>query len=276
MFWQRVLVTAVLLPLGIAAVILGGIYYFLLVTVFIVLAAVEYVQMFRQGGHQPAGVLVVGGILLMALGRAYDGFNSAPWIASLLILLSMAYHLFSYERGRDQAATDFCLSLGGIFYLGWIGSYFISLRDLPDGAWWFWMALGPVLFADSIAYAIGKNFGRHKLSPRLSPKKTWEGYWAGVVAGTLSGLAIGAIFQAWMGLRGYPTAPITPLHGLLMGMVMSVLTTLGDLGESMFKRQLGFKDSGSLLPGHGGFFDRVDAWLWAMVIGYYMAVWFIK
>ena len=272
MFWQRVLVTVVLLPLGIAAVILGGIYYFLLVMVFIVLAAVEYVQMFRQGGYQPAGVLVVGGVFLMALGRAYDGFNSAPWIASLLILLSMAYHLFAYERGRDQAATDFCLSLGGIFYIGWIGSYFLSLRDLPDGAWWFWMALGPVMFADSTAYAVGKNFGHHKLSPRLSPKKTWEGYWAGVIAGTLSGLAIGAIFQAWMG----PGAPITPLHGLLMGIAMSVLTTLGDLGESMFKRQLGIKDSGSLLPGHGGFFDRVDAWLWAMVIGYYLAVLFIK
>ena len=272
MFWQRALVTIFLLPLGVAAVYFGGIPFFLLVGAFMLLAAYEYVRMFRLAGYRPAGIIVVGGVLLILLGRILHGFQSAPGLITLLILLSITYHLVAYERGRDQSATDFGLTLGGIFYIGWLGAYFYSLRDMPDGAWWFWMALAPVLLADSMAYAVGKNFGRRKLSPRLSPKKTWEGYWAGVVVGTLSGLGLGFLFQALYG----PGSPITPLRGLLVGLVMSVLTTLGDLGESMFKRQLGVKDSGNLLPGHGGFFDRIDAWLWAVAIGYYLAQWFIS
>jgi phosphatidate cytidylyltransferase len=125
------------------------------------------------------------------------------------------------------------------------------------------------MFADSGAYFIGKGFGRHQLSPRLSPKKTWEGYFGGIIVGLILTTLLAALIQWSIG----PDSTITPLRGALVGLVMGVVPTLGDLGESMIKRQMGVKDSGNILPGHGGAFDRVDSWLWAVAIGYYMVVW---
>ena len=268
MLRQRVLVTMILLPLGMAAIFLGGWVFTALIAVFLCLAAWEYGQLFRAGGFQPAGVLMVGGVLLLLIGRTLDGFASAPWMLSLLVLLSMTWHLVAYERGRDGSGSDLAITLSGIIYLGWIGGYFVSLRSLPDGQWWVLLALPAVWFADSGAYFIGSAWGRHKLSPRLSPKKTWEGYLGGI----LSSVALTALFAAlWQMVA--PHVGITPLRGALMGLVMGIFPTLGDLGESMIKRQVGLKDSGSLLPGHGGFFDRVDSWLWAAVLGYYLITW---
>jgi phosphatidate cytidylyltransferase len=270
MLVKRTLVTLVLLPIGIAFIVLGGIYFSLLITFILALAAWEYTRLMRLGGLQPALFLVVAGAMLLALGRAWNGFESAPWIISLLILASMTYHLVAFERGRDQSATDMGVTLGGMLYIGWIGAYLISLRALPDGMWWVLLALPAVWIADSGAYFIGSRWGRHKMSPRLSPKKSWEGYFGGILFGTLGGALLGYIYPAWLGAG--PT--ITPLRGLLLGLVMSILPTLGDLGESMIKRQVGVKDSGNLLPGHGGAFDRIDSWLWAGVISYYIIAWF--
>lgn len=240
-----------------------------LVAIFMGLAAWEYVSLFRLGGLQPARLLVVGGTLSLVLGRMINGFDSAPWIITLLILLVMTYHLVAYERGRDQAGTDFSVSIAGILYIGWLGAYFISLRSLPEGMWWVLVVLAGVMFADSGAYFIGKGFGRHLLSPRLSPKKTWEGYFGGIVVGVILTTLLAALIHQAV----EPESAITPLRGALVGLVMGVIPTLGDLGESLIKRQMGVKDSGNILPGHGGAFDRVDSWLWAVAIGYYMVIW---
>lgn len=269
MLVKRLLVTIILLPVGMAAILAGGWYLTALVAVFMCLAAWEYVELFRAGGFRPAGVLVIGGTLILLLGRNFNGFESAAWIISLFVLLSMTYHLVAYERGRDQAGTDFGVTLAGMFYIGWFGAYFISLRNLPEGKWWILIVLPAVWFADAGAYFIGKRFGRHKLSPRLSPNKTWEGYLGGIVAGVLLTALFAAIWRVGAG----PNSAITPLRGALVGLVMGIFPTLGDLGESMIKRQMGVKDSGNLLPGHGGAFDRIDSWLWAVVIGYYMVLW---
>jgi phosphatidate cytidylyltransferase len=269
MLLKRVLVAIVLLPIGLAAIIAGGWYLTALVGLFLGLAAWEYVTLFRTDGLQPAVVLVIGGTLLLLIGRNINGFEDAPWMISLVILMSMTYHLVAYERGRDQAGTDFGVTLGGIFYIGWIGAYFISLRNLPDGKWWILVVLPAVWFADSAAYFIGKRFGRHHLSPRLSPKKTWEGYLGGIIVGVLLTAGFCYFLQTWAGA----SEVITPLRGALVGLVMGIFPTLGDLGESMIKRQVGVKDSGKILPGHGGAFDRVDSWIWAVVIGYYMVFW---
>jgi phosphatidate cytidylyltransferase len=269
MLVKRLLVTIVLLPIGMAAIIAGGWYLTALVAFFMCLAAWEYVTLFHAGGFKPAGVLVVGGTLLLLIGRNINGFESAPWMFSLLILLGITYHLVAYERGRDQAGTDFGVTLAGMFYIGWLGAYFISVRNLPEGLWWMLVVLPAVWFADSGAFFIGKRFGRHLLSPRLSPKKTWEGYLGGIVVSVILTALFAALWQVGAG----PNSAITPLRGALVGLVMSVFPTLGDLGESMIKRQMGVKDSGNMLPGHGGAFDRVDSWLWAVVIGYYMILW---
>jgi phosphatidate cytidylyltransferase len=270
MLLQRVLVAAVLLPIGLAVIYFGGLAYFALIALILCLAAWEYVQLFRAGGLHPAGFLVIGGVLLITGGRAMDGFESAPWILSLITLAAMAYHALTYERGRDQAATDFAVTLGGTLYLGWLGAYLISLRDLTDGLWWVLLALPIVWLADSGAYFVGRWRGRRKLSPRLSPKKTWEGYLAGILTGVLGGALLAYLWGSWAS----PQSGIVPWHGVVLGVVLSLVTTMGDLGESMIKRQVGMKDSSNLLPGHGGALDRIDSWLWAGVISYYVILFF--
>jgi phosphatidate cytidylyltransferase len=107
------------------------------------------------------------------------------------------------------------------------------------------------------------------MTPRLSPKKSWEGYAGGVLFSVIGTALFAAGWQLWLG----PESAITPLRGALVGLVMGLAPTLGDLGESMIKRQVGMKDSGTLLPGHGGVFDRIDSWLWAAPLGYYLIVW---
>lgn len=269
MFVKRALVTIILLPIGIWAISVGGWLFTLVVSIFMLGAAWEYAQLFHLAGFRPAVFLILPGALLLLLGRALGGFASAPALLSLLILASLAYHLIDYERGSDQAGTEFGITLGGLLYIGWIGAYLISLRALPEGKWWVFLILPSCWLADSAAYMVGTRIGRHKMTPRLSPKKSWEGYLGGIIFGTLLSVGLAAGLQK---LAGAGSA-ITPLHGLWVGLVMSVLPTLGDLGESMFKRQVGAKDSSHLLPGHGGFFDRVDSWLWAGVLGYYLIVW---
>jgi phosphatidate cytidylyltransferase len=266
MFVKRALVTIILLPIGIAAISLGGWYFAAVVAIFMVGAAWEYGRLFHLAGLKPADGLIIVGALLLLLARALNGFEHAPELISLLILVSLTYHLVAYERGSNQSGTEFGVTLGGIFYLGWIGAYLISLRSLPDGKWWVFLVLPSVWFADIAAYMVGSRFGKHKMIPRLSPKKSWEGYFGGVIFGTLLTVALAAGLQVLAGA----SSAITPLRGLWVGLVMSILPTLGDLGESMIKRQAGAKDSSNLIPGHGGFFDRVDSWLWAGVLGYYL------
>lgn len=277
MLAKRVLVAAILLPIGLVLIYLGGWAFAAAIALIMGLAAVEYANLFRIGNYRPANFLVVAFSALLPLLRAWQGFELDALLLSLFILLAMIYHLVTYEQGHDQAATDFAISLAGGLYIGFIGSYLVSLRNLPNGLWWMLLVLPAVWLADSGAYFIGRQFGKHKMSKRLSPKKSWEGYFGGLVFGT-AGTALLAIL--WQSIaRSFPDLfipadQVTPLAGTMIGFVISALTVFGDLGESMIKRQFGAKDSGTLLPGHGGVFDRIDSWLWAGVIGYYLVYFF--
>jgi phosphatidate cytidylyltransferase len=264
-----VIVAAVLLPIGLVLIYFGDWAFAAFIALILGLAAWEYARIFKNGDFQPASFLVIGGAVILAIGRAWNGFASSDWLISLLILASMTYHLITFERGRDRAASDFAVTLSGIFYIGWLGSYLISLRNLPNGMWWVLIVLPAVWLADSGAYFVGKSIGKRKFSPRLSPKKTWEGYIGGVVTGTL-GTALLAIL--WNLIE--PDL-MTPVQAGLIGLILSLVTVLGDLGESMIKRQFGIKDSSNLIPGHGGAFDRIDSWIWAGVIGFYIVQWLI-
>ncbi len=267
MLIQRLLVVAVLAPVVVALIVLGGWAYTALIALALGLAAWEFWRMFRQGGYAPSAVVLIGGTVLMVLLRAWQGFTGGEALLSFLTLIAMGVHVFHYERGIDKPASDFVITVGGIVYVGWLGSYLISLRNLNDGLWWMLLVLPAVWFADSGAFFIGRRFGRHKLAPRCSPHKSWEGYLGGVASAALLSAALAAVWQNY-------TPAITPLRGLLVGVVIAILTPLGDLGESMLKRQFGVKDTSRILPGHGGILDRIDSWLWAVIIGYYLIVWF--
>ena len=257
---RRLVTSLLLLAIIVPAVALGGPLYFLLVGFFIVTASLEYFQMFRGAKYQPSALLTVGGTFLLIAVRAFCT-DWTDWILTGLILVAMTYHMYAYECGRHEAALDFVITLGGLAYLGWVGGYILDLRALPHGAWWVMFVFPVVWLADSGAYIIGSRYGIHKMLKRLSPKKSWEGFLAGVLIGTLYG-----------GFFAFAYTRFGPLHlaiwqGVVLGLVLSSVTTLGDLGESLIKRFTGAKDSGSFLPGHGGAFDRIDSLIWAAVIG---------
>lgn len=268
---RRVFTALVLAAFGLPAIIYGGLFYFLLLAAILVGAAWEYVRLFRAVHSEPSEIVTVGGVLVVATARFFFAdVASAAFV--LLVLIAMAVHLFAFERGRDQAALDFAVTVAGIVYIGWLGSYLLDLRSLPDGVWWWFIALPIVWAGDTGAYSIGARYGKHKMTPRLSPKKSWEGFFAGVFTSVL----VGAFFAyAFSSLGPRPLGgTINPLQGGLLGLVIGVLAPLGDLGESMLKRQGGLKDSSNFFPGHGGFLDRIDSWIWGAVIGYFMIQYF--
>jgi phosphatidate cytidylyltransferase len=268
---RRRLITALgLAVIGLPAIIFGGVFYFLLMGTFLVGAAWEYVHLFRAVKFEPNMVVTIGGVAAISITRMFFPQYSQPVLAAV-ILLAMTVHLIAYERGRDQSALDFGATIGGAVYIGWIGAYLFDLRNIPEGGWWFMLVMFCVWSGDSGAYSIGRAYGNHKMAPRLSPKKSWEGYAASVFTGTITGAFYVYVFTTF----GNLTSDITLWQGAILGFLLGSLPPLGDLGESMIKRQSGIKDSSDIIPGHGGFFDRIDSWLWGAVIGFYYLTWFI-
>lgn len=263
MVTKRLIVAIILIPIGVALIKLGDWPFTIFISLLLGIAAWEFCALFIRAGYAPATPLVVAGVVALTVCRYIFGFNHQDLILTIIVLAGMSYHLIAYEKGLDSSALDFVITLGGVVYLGILGSHLISLRLLPDGLWWFMLVMPVTWLADSGAFFIGSSYGKHKLAPRLSPKKTWEGYIGGVLVGILSGI----IFSL---LWGLVSPEMTVVRGIIIGIVISVFPTLGDLGESMLKRQIGVKDSSNLLPGHGGLLDRMDSWIWAAAIGYYL------
>lgn len=269
---NRIVTALALAVIGLPAVIFGGVFYYLLMGTFLVGGAWEFVRLFRVVQFEPNEIVTVGGVLVIATARFFFPEFAVPLFV-IAILLAMTVHLIAFERGRDQAALDFTITTAGIVYLGWVGSYILDLRQLPQGLWW-WLLVLPIVWAgDTGAYSIGAVYGRHKMSPRLSPKKSWEGYFAGLFTSVLVGAFFSYAFSS-MGpqpLDGW----IDPLQGGMLGLFIGAIAPLGDLGESMLKRQSGLKDSSNVFPGHGGFLDRIDSWIWGASVGYFIIHFFI-
>lgn len=269
---KRTLTSLGLAAVGLPAIIFGGVFYYLLLAIVLAGSAWEYVRLYRAVRSEPHEIVTIGGVLIIATARFavtyFDFVDLTIPLFVLLVFLAMAVHLVAFERGRDQAALDFAVTIAGIVYLGWIGSYLIDLRFLPQGPWWLMLVLPIVWGGDTGAYSIGVAYGKHKMTPRLSPNKSWEGY----VAGVFTSVAVGAFLAyAFSALGPEPLGGlITAWQGGFLGLVIGVLAPLGDLGESMFKRQGGLKDSSNIFPGHGGFFDRIDSWIWGAALGYFV------
>ena len=267
---RRIITALGLAAIGVPAILFGGILYYLLMGTFLIGASWEYVHLFRAVKFDPNMVVTVGGVAAVTITRMFLPQFAQPTLA-IVVLLAMAVHLIAYERGRDQSALDFCLTIGGVVYIGWIGSYLFDLRNIPQGGWWFMLVMFCVWLGDSGAYSIGRAYGVHKMAPRLSPKKSWEGY----ITSVLTGLFAGGFYLYVFTTYGFLKTDMTIWQGAILGLLLGALPPLGDLGESMIKRQSGIKDSSDIIPGHGGFFDRIDSWLWGATIGYFFLIWFI-
>jgi phosphatidate cytidylyltransferase len=181
---------------------------------------------------------------------------------TLVTLASLAWHTL---RQREEPIASWSLMIAGGFYLGQCGAAMIQLRNIsPDGRWWALTVLSATAFADAGAYLIGRLIGRHALAPHISPGKTWEGYGAGIITGSASSGLL-----AWLWSVATDATTLTLWRGLLIGILVTTIAPLGDLAISAMKRSAGAKDSGRIMPGHGGALDRADSMLWAAVVGYY-------
>lgn len=266
---KRTVSALVLLLIGFPALLIGGIPYFLVMGFFLAASAWEFINISNACEARPFRWLVFGGVIAVTAARFFFP-NAASPILIFTILALMTAHLVEYERGRDHAGMDFAISTGALVYVGWLGSYLLDIRNLENGGWWIMFVLPTVWCVDTGAYMLGSVYGKHRMSPRLSPKKSWEGFAAGAFTGILGGGFFAYAYTTWGPLQ----LPIW--QGAVFGLVLGLLTPLGDLGESMLKRQAGMKDSGNVLPGHGGAFDRINSWIWAAILGYYFITWFIR
>lgn len=261
MFFQRAIATFTIGPLIIYLVYLGGLFYFLPMLVILLLATSEYATMMRRMGWQvPTWLLLPVVLLLLAEGQWPNHGLLGP-LMILGLFVTMGYALWLYEKQTSNSVpADWLALTTGVVLLGWLGSHFFRLRSLDHEMAWQWTALAMLVtwIADSGAYVVGKSMGKRKLSPRLSPNKTVEGY----VGGIFFGVLFAALIGLWMGLD------LT--LAIVVGVLASVISPAGDLGISLLKREAGVKDSGNLLPGHGGALDRIDSLVWSMAMTYYL------
>jgi len=240
----------------------------LLILVISSLALWEFAQLSRRAGHPTFPTIM---ILFMVLFVANWNFPDLGLLApgtALLMFATMALTLRAFTQGEKNAITGFALTIAGSFWVGWSLSHYVALRALqPDGLFWTFSVVMAVWSADTFAQFTGMLIGKsgRKLIPSISPRKTWRGYIGGIVAATIIS---GLLPLGWQALGA--TAAVTPVRGLILGVLIGTLAVIGDLGISVLKRYAGADDSSNLIPGHGGFLDRSDTVIVGALIGYYV------
>ena len=204
--------------------------------------------------------------LLSILKPHFDVNLLTPLLLTSAVLLSLIWLLLRMQK--ENAFAGWSWTIAGILYVGWFLSYLVALRGLDDGRNWIFLALFTTFASDSAAFFTGRALGRHHLAPRISPGKTWEG----VIGGILGAIIVSLLFT----LRTPLQAPFDYWwQATFLGLLVSIFGQLGDLIESLFKRNMGVKDSGRLIPGHGGILDRMDSIVFAGIVVYYYVVWAI-
>ncbi len=280
MAFSRIISSLIAIALALGMIILGGWYFTIGIGILIVLAQLEYFRLVRAKGVEPAGktTLIVSLALLISA-------TIAPSVTDAMFCLGGTIICF-YLLFQPKIATiaDISSSILGLFYTGYLPTFWVRLRvnlpntnnssNLPlDGYWpdsWLnpsqfptaltltFLVMACIWAADIGAYTMGKSFGRTKLS-QISPKKTVEG----AVFGILGSLIV-AELGAW-----YFHFPVWQISGVMLGILIGITSLLGDLTESMMKRDAGVKDSGQLIPGHGGILDRTDSYVFTAPLVYY-------
>jgi phosphatidate cytidylyltransferase len=266
----RLLTAIVLTPIVAWLIYLGGLPFLALLVALTTLAEIEFCLLIARHGFRATYLFGIALVWLFLLDSKFPQWGLLRPGLTVLLLCSLAWQVFRREQTRT---ADWTGAIASGLYIGLCGSCLIRLRALSeDGLCWTFIAVAAILFVDSAAYFGGSVWGRHKLAPSLSFGKTWEGYICGLLTGGLSGALLAYLWTLVIG----PGSTITVLRGLVLGTLIGALAPIGDLAISTVKREVGAKDSGKLIPGHGGALDRLDSVLWAAVIGYYVVRWFTK
>lgn len=266
---QRIITALVAIPVALALICWGGWPYTLGVAILALVGWQEFRRMLAAKNYQVYYASSGLAVICMIAAAAVNKYQYLVPILTLSIIGTMLEALYNYNNGKW--ATTVAMSSFGVLYVGLLFSHFIFLRALPgnDVAFFsfynmhfgeavLWVVLCGTWASDTFAYFFGVTFGKHKLIPAVSPKKSVEGAVAGFV-GTI--LVIMALGTAWMGF------PPEKIMGLAI--IVAFVAPLGDLVESILKRQCGIKDSGNFFPGHGGVLDRCDSLLFAVPLAYY-------
>ena len=250
-------------------------WFTVLVAIWGLLAAFEFYKMVAGTKVPPLTYFGLIWTLLFILSRDSEllsiiepHFNLTlltPLLLTSAVVLSLIWLLVRPQK--EGAFVGWVWTLAGILYLGWLLSHFVALRGLDDGRNWVFLALFATFASDTAAYFVGRALGRHHLAPAISPGKTWEG----TIAGVFGAIIVSLLFT----LPSCFNLPLGYGQAILLGFLISLFGQIGDLTESLFKRNIGVKDSGSLLPGHGGFLDRIDSVVFAGVVVYYYVIWAI-
>lgn len=235
-------------PLGLGFVVMGLGF----------MAAIEFYAITRREHRLPNELFGLTAIVAMPLAAAQWGQTGLMAVVTALVILSLVWHVaLQRVRTSDTAVTVF-----GAIYLGFMLSHLVLIRQFDSGTELALATVIGVWVNDVFAYLVGVSFGRHKMAPTISPHKSWEGF----VGGTLATIGV------WAAVYPLIDTELSFAWHLIIGVAASLAAVVGDLAESRIKREAGVKDSGTLLPGHGGFLDRIDSLIFVSVVVYYLLV----
>jgi len=278
---QRVLSAAVGIPVIVVLVLIGGVPYAFAVAMVLALAALEFYaatdpetsatspthprlrraspSLFGQRLPAFAGC---AGVALLVL-AAYEGLDELTGV--LAGLIAGIFLILIVGQEARTGLRDWLWVVAGVAYIGFLGSHLVLLRDLDDGGDWVFVAVFATFVADTAAYFAGRALGRRQIAPAVSPGKTVEGGIAGLVAGFVA-----VFLLVWVTGVDVDELKLVPL-----ALLLPVVAVVGDLGESLIKRGAGVKDASDLVPGHGGFLDRLDSILFTTPLVYYFVIWVV-
>jgi phosphatidate cytidylyltransferase len=292
---KRILTAAVLIPLVLALVLRAPVPVLALVAALVALLAVQELLKISEAYkirpfHWPTYIFVGLFFLFLAVNLGHDTplLSTSVFAGSAAFVATIATFVFLViGMRRADLSTAFPAAMTSAFAFAYVAlplGCLVQIREQASGAFLLLYLLLLVWAGDIFAYFVGRSLGRHLMSPRISPKKTWEGALASIIASVGVGMLLynyalpisTALLNAHLiekkdGLFALEKAPLWPI--ILLSAVINVAAQLGDLVESLIKRGAGVKDSGTLLPGHGGMLDRVDALLFAAPLLWYYAAW---
>jgi len=268
MLKQRVITAAVGVPLIILAIWFCDPWFTILIAAATLLGAFEFYHMVSTSHRgRPLtyfGLLWALALILSPLILHYKSLNLLPIIMPFAIIISLVWILF--HSPREEAFHNWAWTITGVLYVAWMLSYWLNLRGLEAGRDWVYLALFTTFASDTGAFFIGRAWGKHKLAFAISPGKTWEGAIGGLLSAIIAAVAISKIPIFFPSSLEYQLA-------ILLGFLVSLFAQLGDLVESLLKRNMGVKESGKLLPGHGGILDRFDSLIFVGPVVYYYVIW---
>jgi len=274
MLQQRILTALLAIPVVILVTYWGYIPFFLFVLTLVVFTLLEFYQILEtRVGNINKGFGIAGGVLLVVSiyfapfsteARLSSELVSFVFTAFILVLLSY----FVIKREIRHYLYNVGAIFFGLLYIGWLLSYMILLREIrPGGRYIIFYLLFLVWIMDTASYLGGVKFGKHKLSKMVSPHKTIEGSIFGILFAVITSIILSRIWINQLQMNIF--------HSIFLGIILGVAGQIGDLSESLLKRNLQIKDTSTLLPGHGGILDRCDSFLFAAPVLYYYMKWFV-